>query len=227
MGYILIFLGIASIIGGIVFLSLQKSDCSVNTSENVNESLSISDDTDKIKESNSLYGVKAAKNSEPTTKEVGDDFEDFVVNLLADYRLSLIDRTQDAMSSAGVVAESCKNPDLHVKQKHKNSEIDYYIECKYRSNWYNNAIHFEDWQIERYKKFQRNNHRKVIIALGVGGTPKNPEIFRLVPLDSIHNNLIRKIDTHFTIEPTSSALVEYMDNYFELVFNKANSRKKK
>lgn len=158
------------------------------------------------------------------SKIKGDAFEDFVVNLLADWRLKLLDRTQDAVSSAGVVAQSCKNPDLHVQQKRGNGEIDYYLECKYRSHWKNGAVTFDDWQINRYRKFQRDTHRKVLIALGVGGTPSSPASLMLVPLDSIRDNTIRHISTEFAVAPSSSALVEYMNHYFTNVFSKARSR---
>lgn len=155
------------------------------------------------------------------SKEKGDAFEDFVVNLLADWRLKLLDRTQDAVSTAGVVAESCKNPDLHVQQKRGKSEIDYYLECKYRSQWKDGAVTFEDWQLDRYRQFQRDNRRKVIFALGVGGTPSAPASFMLVPLDSVKGTSIKQIKTEFAVEPSSSALVEYMNNYFSKVFSKA------
>ncbi len=159
-----------------------------------------------------------------TSKEIGNLFEDFVVNLLADHRLTLLDRTQDAVSSAGVIAESCKNPDLHVQQKRGRSNIDYYLECKYRSRWDEDAVTFEDWQIDRYRRFQRENRRKVIIALGVGGTPEAPATFRLVPIDSLKEYSIRKIDTKFAVDPNPSALIEYINDYFGTVFNHARSR---
>lgn len=158
------------------------------------------------------------------SKEKGDAFEDFVVNILADWRLKLLDRTQDAVSTAGVVAESCKNPDLHVQQKRGKSEIDYYLECKYRSQWKDGAVTFEDWQLDRYRQFQRDNRRKVIFALGVGGTPSDPASFMLVPLDSVKGNSIKQIKTEFAVDPSSSALVEYMNNYFSKVFSKAKHK---
>lgn len=149
-----------------------------------------------------------------------------MVNLLADWRLKLLERTQDAVSSAGVVAESCKNPDLHVEQKRGNSEIDYYLECKYRSKWDDNGeIRFEDWQLDRYRQFQRDNHRKVLIALGVGGKSSAPETFMIVPIDSIKGNTIKKIKTQYRVSATSSALIEYMNDYFTTVFDKAKERK--
>ena len=168
--------------------------------------------------------IDSEKPTVDKSKEKGDAFEDFVVNLLADWRLKLLDRTQDAVSSAGVVAESCKNPDLHVQQKRGKSEIDYYIECKYRSKWKDGTVTFEDWQLDRYRQFQRDNRRKVIFALGVGGTPSAPTTFMLVPLDSVKGNSIKQIKTEFAVEPSSSALVEYMSNYFTKVFSKAKHK---
>lgn len=166
------------------------------------------------------------KSADMEKKEIGDRFEDFVVNLLADWRLTLMDRTQDKVSSAGVIAESCKNPDLHVQQKYGNGSIDYYLECKYRSHWNGGEVRFDDWQIDRYRKFQRDNHRKVVIALGVGGSPSNPSTFMLVPLDSVSGSSIKKIKTKFVVEPSSTGLVEYMDNYFGGVFKAAKAKKR-
>ncbi len=159
------------------------------------------------------------------SKKKGDAFEDFVCNLLNDWRLKLLDRTQDKKSSAGVVAESSKNPDLHIQQKRGNSNIDYYIECKYRSRWNSGEVHFEGWQLERYRKFQKANKRKVIIALGVGGTPAKPAELMLVPLDSIHNDRIRQIDKQYVVSPSPDNFVRYIDNYFTTVFQTARSRK--
>ena len=168
--------------------------------------------------------IDSEKPTVDKSKEKGDAFEDFVVNLLADWRLKLLDRTQDAVSTSGVVAESCKNPDLHVQQKRGKSEIDYYIECKYRSKWKDGTVTFEDWQLDRYRQFQRDNRRKVIFALGVGGTPSAPTTFMLVPLDSVKGNSIKQIKTEFAVEPSSSALLEYMSNYFTKVFSKAKHK---
>lgn len=169
---------------------------------------------------------KPSKTPEEDSKAKGNAFEDFVVNLLADWRLKLLDRTQDAVSTAGVVAESCKNPDLHIQQKRGNGEIDYYIECKYRSNWNNGKVAFKDWQINRYRQFQRDSHRKVLIALGVGGTPSAPETLMIVPLDSVKDNSIGQIKTEYVIAPTPSALVDYMNSYFTKVFAKAKQNSK-
>lgn len=176
---------------------------------------------------NQVESKQTAEEKIQSSKDKGDSFENFVCNLLADWRLKLLDRTQDKVSTAGVVAESSKNPDLHIQQKRGNADIDYYIECKYRSRWNDGIISFEEWQINRYRQFQRENRRKVILAIGVGGSPSAPATLMLVPLDSLKNNGVRKIDTQYVISANSDALVEYMNNYFNTVFKKARSNKNK
>ncbi|MCM1256173.1 MAG: hypothetical protein NC221_08655 [Duncaniella sp.] len=171
--------------------------------------------------------VQFSKDAAPQkdVKEIGNDFEDVVVNLLADYRFKLLDRTQDAVSSEGVYAESCKNPDLHISQKRGESDVDYYLECKYRSHWEDNKVTFYDWQIDRYRKFQGDSRRKVLIALGVGGTPSAPATFMILPIDSINGYSIKKTQSQFKLSPSSDNLFNYMTEYFTEVFNTAKTRK--
>lgn len=241
MGYFLIVLGIIAIVGGIVLITRQVPDDSVDSEDityfaqpapaapaaplpaEPQPSAAPAADNQARQKAEPKPAAAAVEDYAHTT---GGAFEDFVVNLLADWRLKLLDRTQDAVSSAGVVAESCKNPDLHVQQRRGKSNIDYYLECKYRSHWDGGKVTFEDWQVKRYRQFQYDNRRKVVIALGVGGKPSAPSTFMLVPLDSLKGYSIRRIDTEFVVEPTSSNLVEYMDNYFSNVFAATRSRKK-
>lgn len=238
MGILLIVLGAVLIISGLFTLN-KNNESNISLSDDIdgadNISLSVTDGHFEgvAEQGDSVSGVESVRDesvvdSEPkevmAPKEKGDAFEDFVVNLLADWRLKLLDRTQDKVSSAGVFAESCMNPDLHVQQKRGESNIDYYIECKYRSRWKDGEVAFDDLQFNRYRKFQRDNHRKVIIALGVGGSPSAPATFMLVPLDSIKNNVVKKVSTGYCINPSSTDLVEYMDTYFSKVFSKAKHK---
>lgn len=223
MAYFLIIIGVVCAVIGIIMLSTNKNS---NPSEAVSQTNNSSGSTRQQVE-NTITDERTDNNRKLSAKEIGDTFEDFVVNLLVDWRLSLLDRTQDRKTSAGVVAESSKNPDLHVRQKRGKSDIDYYIECKYRSEWENGAVTFEDWQLDRYRQFQRDNHRKVLIALGVGGTPSSPATLRIVPLDSIKGNSISEIKTIFAVSPNSDAFISYIDSYFDTVFAKSKSRKPK
>ena len=229
MGIILIVVGAILLVCGIVMVSTNQQNTvePANTQPQlvvVEKHIHNTITSPTTVENSVSRPIDTVKPAVDKSKEKGDAFEDFVVNLLADWRLKLLDRTQDAVSSAGVVAESCKNPDLHVQQKRGKSEIDYYLECKYRSQWKDGAVTFEDWQLDRYRQFQRDNRRKVIFALGVGGTPSAPASFMLVPLDSVKGNSIKQIKTEFAVEPSSSALVEYMNNYFSKVFSKAKHK---
>lgn len=230
MGIILIVVGAILIISGIILISTKHNLPEYTAPEpqvvvvekHIRDTLIVSTVVEKSE-------PRPVQREQPTvdqSKAKGDAFEDFVVNLLADWRLKLLDRTQDAVSTAGVVAESSKNPDLHVQQKRGKGNIDYYLECKYRSRWNDGTVTFEDWQLDRYRQFQRNNRRKVVFALGVGGTPSNPATLMLVPLDSVKGNTIKQIETEFAIEPSPSALVEYMNSYFSKVFYKAKQKTK-
>ena len=221
MGIAIIALGVIAIGVGIVMFVTSKHENSGD--EKTQNTRTITSEATTT----TTTSAPAATSQIETSKEKGDKFENFVVNMLADWRLKLLDRTQDAVSTAGVVAESCKDPDLHVQQKRGDSTIDYYLECKYRSRWNNDgAVSFDDWQIDRYRKFQHDEHRKVVIALGVGGSSDAPETFMLVPLDSIQGNSINRIQTQFVCQPTSSDLVSYMNDYFTTVFKTARERKK-
>lgn len=240
MGIIMIVIGAVLLISGIVIVTTKTNpmerkepfadstpiENQINYSEHNSTVANASAVTEPSVTESTAQLEKPSKTTEEDSKAKGNSFEDFVVNLLADWRFKLLDRTQDAVSSAGVVAESCKNPDLHVQQKRGNGEIDYYIECKYRSNWNNGKVTFKDWQINRYRQFQKENRRKVLFALGVGGTASSPATFMLVPLDSIRDNSIQQIKTEFVIKPTPSSLVDYMNSYFTKVFSKAKQKSK-
>jgi hypothetical protein len=134
----------------------------------------------------------------------------------------------DRKTSEGVYAESCKNPDLHISQTNGSSTIDYYIECKYRSAWKSGLAEIKQYQIDRYKEFQRNEHRKVLFALGVGGKPEAPQTLMIVPLDSIKGAGIKQEWIgKYKIVQSSDGLYNYMASYFGKVFQVAADRKKK
>lgn len=238
MGIIMIIIGAAIMIIGIIMVASKDKNAeqssimvTINNDgsgyQEYNKDLSSQDKSHKEQYHNmgSPSGQQYEESIVSPSKVKGNNFEDFVANLLADWRLSLITRTRDDASSAGVVPESSLNPDLHVRQKRNQGSIDYYLECKYRSKWDDGVVKFEKWQIDRYHEFQRKENRKVIIALGVGGSPSKPQTFMLVPLDSVRNQTIRKIDTKYVVQPNPSALIEYMNSYFTTVFDKAKEKK--
>lgn len=156
-----------------------------------------------------------------TSKDKGTVFEDFVADLLADPRLTLLDRTQDRTSSRGIYAESCKNPDLHIKQPYGNGYVEYYLECKYKSHRNSDgSVIFDSYKIARYRNFQRENRRKVLLAVGIGPLPYSPEEFLIVPLDSLNGNALPEDVSAFRVHPTPEHLISYINQYFNKVFSK-------
>lgn len=227
----MIIFGTAIAIIGIIMVA-SKSKEQQQLSKETPSSSSLVASADQPKVDDEIEGTFGNETLKSNTQEIslskakGNSFEDFVVNLLADWRFSLVDRTNDTMSSAGVVPESSKNPDLEVRQKRNEGNLEYFIECKYRAKWgKDNKIQFEKWQVDRYHEFQREKKRKVLIALGVGGTPTKPESFMLVPLDSLKFGAIRKIDNQFAVQPNTDALYEYVNHYFTKVFDKTKEKK--
>jgi hypothetical protein len=159
---------------------------------------------------------------------IGQKFEDYFVNFLADKRFTLLDRTMDRKTSEGVYPESCKNPDLHISQVYLSRKVDYYIECKYRSSWKSGKVEIMQYQINRYRKFQQAaKGHKVLFALGVGGTPDNPQTLMLVPLDSLERNyILQSWANKYEIRKSSNGIYNFMKVYFDDVFQKAQERRK-
>lgn len=158
------------------------------------------------------------------TEMKGKLFEKFVVDLIPiNLGFKLLSWRGDKVH-ANIYSQDSLYPDLWIQHPKSSGSIDYYIECKYRSWWDDNEVIFEDWQIKRYKDFQREKKRKILIALGVGGSPEKPETLMIVPLDSINDGRIKKIDTQFVVTPTSDNFVKYMNNYFYTVFSKTKEK---
>jgi hypothetical protein len=239
MAYLLIILGIVLTVSGIVMLTKQPKETVVVHSYDV--APKAKSDTvymqaqpqERVVEKTVVVEkeVETTPTSAPaddrTEEEImGQKFEDYVVNLLADSRFRLLDRTMDKKTSEGVYAESCLNPDLHISQAHKPQWLDYYIECKYRTSWYQGQVKLEKYKVDRYKTFQGTERRKVLIALGVGGKPEAPKSLMIVPLDSLENYTIKQDWVlKYRIDATPEGLYNYMSDYFKIVF--ANSKNKK
>jgi hypothetical protein len=242
MGITLIIIGAVSLTVGIICLTQSNAAAPLSTTQTSvvttthNETASSSQPATSVEEPLPTTPEHTQEHSQERTQErtqepaptqspktsseeKGQAFENLIVNLLADNRFKLLDRTQDTKSTAGVYAESCKNPDLHIEQTHTPRSIDYYIECKYRSRWYEGKVQFEDYQVKRYKEFQGKQRRKVLFALGVGGTPSAPQELMIVPLDQLQNGAILQANHEsYKIEATSDALYTYVSNYFTQVF---------
>lgn len=160
-------------------------------------------------------------------KEKGNQFENYVANLFKDKKLfKVLEWNQGQTSSEGVYAENDKNPDFKIKQDFKKSGLTYWVECKFRSKTNDGNFTIADYQLKRYRKIQAESRLKVFVAIGFGGSPSNPEMFYLVPLDSLKSSIINVNDINqFKINHSGQLFYDCVQDYFQnKVFKKKSTR---
>jgi hypothetical protein len=115
----------------------------------------------------------------------GDLFEVLVQRMLPDKEFAIVHATTRRDDLDGRKIESAKDPDFRVR--HRNSNHLFWVECKYRSEPYQDKVQWcEKHQLERYKEFQEKVGReKVYIVIGLGGIASRPTSIYCVPLDEI------------------------------------------
>lgn len=110
----------------------------------------------------------------------GRKFEDFIVSLCADKsRFRLLAWRSDKIVDGTYAAENLL-PDLHLRHKLDNQDVEYFVECKYRSAWPEGGVDLSE-QFLRYHFAAKRQCIDLFIALGVGGTASNPDELYIVP----------------------------------------------
>lgn len=137
--------------------------------------------------------LNSSKNTEPSSvtdnasdadaKQKGNDFEGYVADILKANDMRLKEWNQGTSSPDGVYAENEFNPDFRVVDKDKN--LEYWVECKFRSSLPPKGFSLEETQLSRYHQIQGKTKKKVLIALGVGGTATEPDRFYIIPVDTL------------------------------------------
>lgn len=156
-------------------------------------------------------------------KQKGNDFEDYVANVLNANSLTIKDWNKGTVTEDGAFGENALNPDMFVVDKETKIGLEYWMECKYRSYLTYEGFKLEDSQLDRYKAKQKETKRKVLIALGVGRSASAPERFFIIPLDSLirYKHIPEKYIVKYKVEDPKWRLKEYIRNYFfEEVFKK-------
>lgn len=138
-----------------------------------------------------------AKTTEPNKdineeKQIGDDFEAFVVENFDRKYYSILDWTGDKKAK-GQFVESSKNPDLTLQLKLNDKKYPFAVECKYRKNYFKGEIEisYPD-QLNRYKRFEQEKNMPVFMVIGVGGTAKSPESLFVVPIKELNKTTLSK-----------------------------------
>ena len=167
IGIILILIGVCAIISGIVFIRKEEVTAVIKT--------------EAFKADEIIKEVPEAK----TDKQKGDDFEKYVVQKFSKSYFSVLEWTGDKYVN-GTYPTSNTHPDLTLKFKFKDTDIDFAVECKYRSDYYKNGV---EWctgrQMINYKAFAEAKGIKVFVVIGIGGVATAPEELYIIPLTEI------------------------------------------
>lgn len=115
--------------------------------------------------------------------EKGIVFEEYVKNLFNPEYFSLYAYTHDS-SKFGIRAESDSNPDLTFR--YIRTQERFGVECKFRSELYNNAINWaKSRQIGNYRRYENEDNIPTFIVIGLGGSPNRPKRMFCIPLMEI------------------------------------------
>lgn len=156
-------------------------------------------------------------------KEKGNKFEDYVANILKDNSIRIKEWNKGSVTSEGAFGENALNPDMFVADKTDSMNLEYWIECKFRSSIPEKGFELEQYQIDRYSAIQGKSKRKILIALGLGGSANNPDRFFIIPLDSIKRfkHIPEKYIINYRIDnPKANFKKEIRDYFFNEVFKK-------
>ena len=144
-------------------------------------------------------------------------FESFVVSLMADKSLFRLLAWRSDKIVGDTYAVENLYPDLHVAHRLEHGEVDYFVECKYRTTWGKDGIDLSG-QFNRYHFHAKDHGKELFIALGVGGTPDAPDEFYLIPGRMV--KLDKKIDPRRFAKCRCSQTPEALNAFFNTYFNK-------
>lgn len=128
-----------------------------------------------------------------TEEEIkGRLFEEYIVGLLPKNSSVKLEEWQGDKCSNGVYPMANRNPDLLLTIKLKGGGIAHVaIECKWRKSFINNTLEWTTKEkIEIYKQYGVEHNASVFVALGVGGSPSNPQELFFVPLSHMSEPVI-------------------------------------
>ena len=167
IGIILILIGVCAIVSGIIFITKEEVSTVV-----------------KIEEFKADEIIKEVPETK-TDKQKGDDFEKYVVQKFSKSYFSVLEWASDKYVN-GTYPKSNTHPDLILKFKFKDTDIDFAVECKYRSDYYKNGVEWcTERQLSNYQAFAKEKGIKVFVVVGIGGVATAPEELYIIPLTEI------------------------------------------
>lgn len=126
-------------------------------------------------------------------KQKGDEFEKYIMRKLSQNKYFTVkEATSDKGFDVGVYVEANVHPDFVVEFNWKEKKINklFAVECKWRQSLFSGYFCWASLnQIQRYEKFSSERQMPVFLALGLGGSPSDPEKFYIIPLDDVRGDV--------------------------------------
>lgn len=182
MGYLIIVIGVIIVVWGITIVRKP------NTTDKV-ETVQIETVQPEILK---IEKKKTKEDVDAENKAKGDAFESFVVKHF-DKKFFTLQEWRGDKYVDGNYPVSSHFPDLEVSFEYKRENINenFAIECKWRKNYYKNAIEWaHDYQIKNYKEYTAKLNIPVLVVIGVGGEPHAPNEVFIIPLSKLESNTI-------------------------------------
>lgn len=124
----------------------------------------------------------------PVSVSKGKAFEYFVAAKFDRKYFKYLEWRNDKFHK-GMYPLSNKHPDLEYEFRHKHHHVRFAVECKWLLEFQDDAIKWTDTkQMDQYFTYGLQEKVLVFVAIGVGGTPDQPDKLYVVPLLKMHKN---------------------------------------
>lgn len=145
---------------------------------------------------------------------LGNDFEDYVINMFDSDRFELTHRTPTNEDTSGKFVKSMILPDLGFREK--STRRGFWVECKFRANTKNfgNITWCTENQLRNYKRTYYKHREPVFIMLGVRGTTSDPNKVYCLNLERI--NFTELFYSTYSTNQVKIDKIESLEQLFEI-----------
>lgn len=119
------------------------------------------------------------------SEQKGFEFEKFVDSHFDSKYFNRLEWRSDIKGNDGRLSESSKYPDLEYEIR--KGGYAFAVECKWRAKFFDGKVKFlsSEKQLDNYRQFAKDKNIDVIVVLGIGGLPDNPQKLYSIPLSEI------------------------------------------
>ncbi len=116
----------------------------------------------------------------------GYQFEKYIALLFPTDIWVIVDKTRDFSKVLKRRVESDTNPDFTFRHIKTGKMLA--VECKYRSYFYKGGIEWDKRKGKNYRIYGESHKLPVFVAIGIGGSPKNPKQLFFCPLNRFNDS---------------------------------------